>query len=196
MEWFYANENDEQIPIAEEDLEKLIRQGVMKPDTLVWNESMSDWTACNKARPDLLQSSFVKNPGEMVTPTAPTSFSPAQPAQVPGEPPPLMAPTTRAPGPADGLATASLVCGIIGVVGTLCAYGFLIPVSIASVICGHVGRKRLREADLPLEHGQLTAGIVLGWIGVGLSILILIGVLIYAVFIGAAIASEAGNGGL
>lgn len=183
MEWFYANENDEQIPIAEEDLVKLVRQGVMKPDTLVWNESMSDWTACNKARPNLFQSSFVKNPGEMITPTAPTSFSPqAQaPVQVPGEPPPLIMATQRAPGPADGLAIASMVCGIIGIVGALCSYGMLIPVSIAAVICGHIGRKKLSDMGLPKEHGQLTAGLVCGWIGVGLSILLLTLLIVLAV---------------
>ncbi len=176
MEWFYANENDEQIPIGEEDLEKLIRQGVMKPDTLVWNESMSDWTACNKALPDLFQSSFVKPTEETVTPSAPASFSPAPPAQapvqIPGEPPPLMMATQRVPGPADGLAIASLVCGIIGIVGSLCSWGIMIPVSIAAVICGHIGRKRLRDMDLPKEHGQLTAGLVCGWVGIGLSVLL------------------------
>lgn len=176
MEWFYANENDEQIPIAEEDLEKLIRQGVMKPDTLVWNESMSDWMECTKARPDLFASSFVKSPGETSTPTAPANFPPppaAAPIQVPGEPPPLTVATRRPPGPADGLATASLVCGIIGIVGALCSYGMLIPVAIAAVVCGHIGRKKLSDMGLPKEHGQLTAGLVCGWVGVGLSILLL-----------------------
>jgi hypothetical protein len=56
-----------------------------------------------------------------------------------------------------------------------------------------VGRKKLREANLPLEHGQLTAGIILGWIGVGFSILCLIGILVYFLMMGAFIATEAGN---
>mgnify|MGYP002628145120 CR=1 FL=1 len=186
MEWIYATENDEQIPIAEADIKSLVDEGVIKRKTLMWNESMSDWTACEVVLPDLFPTNFVE-------PAAPIASGPPQTQPPGGGPPAFAVAPVRPRGPADGLATTSLVCGIVGVVGLFCASGFLLPVSIASVICGHVGRKKLREANLPLEHGQLTAGIILGWIGVGFSILCLIGILVYFLMMGAFIATEAGN---
>jgi len=60
MEWIYATENDEQIPIAEADIKSLVDEGVIKRKTLMWNESMSDWTACEVVLPDLFPTNFVE----------------------------------------------------------------------------------------------------------------------------------------
>jgi hypothetical protein len=71
----------------------------------------------------------------------------------------------------SGLAIASLVCGIAAFVA--------IPVigSIAAIVLGHSARKEI-ERTFGLEgEGYASAGIILGWIGVGLLVLGIVGVI-------------------
>ncbi len=42
MQWFYALDGKRNGPVEEEELRRLISQGIVKPDTLIWNESMGD----------------------------------------------------------------------------------------------------------------------------------------------------------
>ena len=50
MNWFYAQAGQRQGPVTEEQLEGLVRDGVVKPDTLVWREGMADWLPHSAAR--------------------------------------------------------------------------------------------------------------------------------------------------
>jgi uncharacterized RDD family membrane protein YckC len=43
MQWYYAVNNQRQGPIDQAELEKLVAEGMIKPDTLVWQQGMSDW---------------------------------------------------------------------------------------------------------------------------------------------------------
>ena len=102
------------------------------------------------------------------SPPPPQQPYPPQGYYPPGYPPPGYPP----PGsygplvqrPLNGLAVASLVLGIIWVywVG-----------SILALILGYVARKQIRERNQSGE-GLATAGIVLGWIGVGTLVLVLL----------------------
>lgn len=80
----------------------------------------------------------------------------------PGYPPPGYYPMVQRT--TNGLAVASLVLGIIWLywVG-----------SILALIFGYVARKQIRERNQSGE-GLATAGIVLGWIGVGTLVLVLL----------------------
>ncbi len=65
-----------------------------------------------------------------------------------------------------GLATASLVLGILGLVcvGPLAA--------IPAVICGHKARTRIRNSQGALQgDGMALAGLIMGYIGIGLLII-------------------------
>ena len=68
------------------------------------------------------------------------------------------------PGPTNGFAIASLVLGILWIwwVG-----------SILALIFGYVARKQIRERN-ETGDGLAIAGIVLGWVGVGVLALFLI----------------------
>ncbi|NNE90270.1 MAG: DUF4339 domain-containing protein [Verrucomicrobiales bacterium] len=170
MEWFYANENDEQIAVDESAIPGLVEIGTIKRDTLVWTEGMADWVECREVKPELFQS----------RPAAPEPLESdlnrptiTEPGSVPA-PPPLDAPpaySVRQPGPADNLALSSMICGIAGLVLTFgCAIG--LPVSIAAVICGHKAKKKLEEHGLSTQNGQVTAGLITGYIGIGIGALI------------------------
>jgi len=70
--------------------------------------------------------------------------------------------------PTSNLAVVSLVAGILGMT--------IIPFlgSVVAVFTGHMARKEIRESSTPLGGDNFaTAGLVLGYIGLGLGLLIL-----------------------
>ena len=51
MDWYYAESGRQVGPIKEEALEALVRSGAVNPDTLVWQQGMSNWQAYRTVRP-------------------------------------------------------------------------------------------------------------------------------------------------
>jgi hypothetical protein len=120
-------------------------------------------------------------PPSAVTPPAPPIVDPyaAPPAYAPA----AYAPGYYAPQPPKGLAIASLITGIAGVFFSLFdGLGFL-P-SLAGVITGHLARKRQ-----PYARGMWLAGMICGYIGLGISliwIIVLIVIVVVAISAGVA----------
>ena len=52
MTWFYADGGRQMGPVEEFALDDLVRQGVVRDDTLVWREGMASWQAHGMVRPD------------------------------------------------------------------------------------------------------------------------------------------------
>lgn len=96
-----------------------------------------------------------------------TAYAPNPPAGYPpaGHPVPYSPYGWRAPVPTNGLAVASMVLGIL--------WMFWIG-SILAVVFGHVARGQIRRSG-ESGDGMAVAGIVLGWIGVGLLVLGIVG---------------------
>ena len=101
------------------------------------------------------------------------------PYQPPMAPPPAYAPQGYAPAgvlPAagnSGLATASMILGIVGLCTGIAG--------IAAVICGHMALNKIKQSNNMLQgRGMAIAGLVLGYLEiaamVGWVILIIIGV--------------------
>ena len=65
----------------------------------------------------------------------------------------------------SSLAIAALVCGIIQFCG-------LFPAGIAAVVLGHLARRKIRRTG-ERGRGLATAGLILGYIGVGLLVVTL-----------------------
>jgi hypothetical protein len=88
---------------------------------------------------------------------------------------------SRAPGgppklPTNGKATASLVLGILGLV-ILYVIG-----PILALVFGHIAKNEIEASNGTQGGGGFaTAGIVMGWIGIGLALLYLVLVLIFGV---------------
>lgn len=72
----------------------------------------------------------------------------------------------------EGTAIAALILGILGLVG--CP---LIP-SIAAVILGNQARAKIRSDPTLDGDGMARAGMILGWIGIGLAGLAILGMII------------------
>jgi uncharacterized RDD family membrane protein YckC len=43
MDWFYAQEGRQTGPVSEPEFERLIRDGAVTPETLVWHSGMAEW---------------------------------------------------------------------------------------------------------------------------------------------------------
>lgn len=43
MDWYYADGQERKGPVGEEEFQRLAQQGVINGQTLVWNDTMSDW---------------------------------------------------------------------------------------------------------------------------------------------------------
>jgi hypothetical protein len=125
-------------------------------------------------------------------PTTPDWGAPGQPAQpaypagayqTPSGPPGYGYPGYGYPQaqPTNGLAIASLVCSLAGLVVCLSA-----PVG---AILGHVARKQIRERG-EQGDGMALAGIIVGWILTGLGI---IGCVFYVAVLGWAFSLDSGS---
>ncbi|MEQ1859309.1 MAG: DUF4339 domain-containing protein [Chthoniobacteraceae bacterium] len=51
MNWYYESAGQQQGPVAESELDRLLAAGTINPDTLVWREGMAGWTPLRTARP-------------------------------------------------------------------------------------------------------------------------------------------------
>ncbi len=82
----------------------------------------------------------------------------------------------------SGLAVASLVCGLVG--------WTFVPVlgTIAAIILGHLAKKEIRESNGTLGgDGMALAGLILGYVQMGLVVLAIICVVAFAFAVAAGI---------
>jgi len=169
MEWYYADESEKQHIVAAEELPVLVAAGTIRPETLLWNETLSGWRPAPDLRPDLF-------PGLAYPPI----LTPAQRREV-GYPGNSVLPGQ--PAPTDAVSICSLIFGILGLI--FCGAPIF---SVPAIICGHIGRKRARMELVPSSNGGLClAGLIMGYIGLAffaLLILFYVGVFA-AAFIGA-----------
>lgn len=103
---------------------------------------------------------------------------PAAPTTPPAAPPQYYAPPGYTPYPAgpktNVLAIVSLVSSLVGM--------FLLPLigSVAGVITGHISLRQLKTSGEG-GHGIALAGTIIGWVGVGLIVLVGVPLLIFFV---------------
>jgi hypothetical protein len=149
MQWYYSNNATQMGPVAEAELRAMLASGKVNATDMVWQEGMKDWLPASSV------------PGLCVMP------------QVAGNPyqPPLVAGSIDAPIPTSGLAIASLICGIVGIVTCF------LP-GIAAVICGHMALKQMAVPNARVTgRGMAVAGLVLGYLSILL--MVALGALIF-----------------
>ncbi len=171
MNWFYAKNGSQQGPVETEALKAMLARGEISPNDLIWRDGMGDWTPAGRVAEI---ATAVASPASEQTPytppaaasyTAPTSYA---------------APASYAPGqlpPPAGLAIASMCCGIVSIV-ICCMPYFSVFLALAAVIVGHISQKKIK-ANLAGGSGMKTAGLITGYIGLVLAILML-GAMVFA----------------
>ncbi len=133
-QWFYGENGQQAGPIEDAGLHALVAAGQIGPGTLLWREGMPRWLTLDQLRAD----------GGIYLTTPPRLAGPG-----------MMNPTT------SGLAIASLVCGIVGLVTCM-----LIP-GIPAVICGHLAMNQIANSPTPMVgRGMALAGLVCGYLAV------------------------------
>ncbi|MEC8824350.1 MAG: DUF4190 domain-containing protein [Verrucomicrobiota bacterium] len=168
MNWYYADDLDNQVSVDESQLPELVASQTIKPTTPVWNDSMTEWKPCADVRPDLFGGDAL-----------PPSLTPAQSRNVASAPQPGIAANQSQ---TDSVAVCALVFGILGILSCFTLF------SIAGIICGHIARKRALENPTANSNaGMALTGIITGYAGIILSVLV---VIVYFLFIAAAVASE------
>jgi len=158
MNWYYAKNGAQEGPITTEDLRAKIQAGEVAPGDLAWREGLADWMPVSTI-PDLATQP-APPPAAPVSYGAPAPAS-AAPYQAPVAPAQVVVPV---PAPSNGLAIASMVCGI------LCFLGCCVPVvspilALVAIILGHMalsGRKT--------GKGMAGTGLVLGYLGLILGV--------------------------
>ena len=167
MDWYYSKNASQYGPVPEEELKAKIAAGEVGPADLVWKDGMRDWTPSGSL-PELAARAPMTPAGYDTSGHSRNPESPAQtPYQTPASTGVPAAGYVSAP-PTSGLAIASLVCGIIGLVTCL------LP-GIAAVICGHMALSRIAEAQGRLGgRGMAIAGLVTGYLSVAALLIVIL----------------------
>lgn len=97
--------------------------------------------------------------------------------------PTYAAPSYAAPRPTSGLATTSLICGIAGVV----LFWAVVPLiaSIVAVITGHLALRQTKANPAIGGRGMAIAGLIMGYVMIGLLAIGIIMTIVSFVFVGA-----------
>lgn len=160
MMWYYVDSNGQQAgPVTENHTIKLVGQGLITSETLVWREDMSDWRRLN-------DSSLTALAGVVLSEGIAAAVPPAQTLP-------------------QGLAIAGMVTGIIGVVFSIvpcCALPFLgLPLDLTAMILSGVALQQVKAGKAG-GRGMAQAGLILSIVGIGL---LIIGVLWFGFMLGA-----------
>lgn len=154
-DWYYSRDNTQQGPVSDLEIRSLISTRQITEETMIWREGMEGWLPLKDVQD--FQSAAVdpatstNTPASYTTPQSPSGIAPGTAA------------TT------DGLAIASLVCGILSI--AFCGLFTGIP----AVICGHKSLNKIK-ANPSMVGGKVLAiiGLVTGYLSIAISVLILI----------------------
>ena len=140
-------------PFSLEETRQRLTAGEFQISDLAWCEAQPGWV------PLATLPGFAPAPA----PAGPPAFPPQLPVAA-GRPPGMPARMTQSPvaigvpPPTSGLATASLVCGILSVTLIPCVS------AIAAVICGHMAQAQIKKAAGTVGgSGMALAGLIMGY---------------------------------
>lgn len=193
MKWYYAHGGSQKGPVDGDELRTKLAAGEVAKTDLVWREGMKDWVpasevaelstyapdgpkpqAASEAPSAPAEQGMGSAPPVEQTSVAPSQSAPVSPYQAPQSPVPQGAPI---PGqtPTSSKATTALVLGIIGTVFGLCGcYGLIValPCGIIAIIFGNDVLKQVAaNPALEPDRGKAKTGMILGWVGIGISVL-------------------------
>jgi GYF domain 2/Domain of unknown function (DUF4190) len=169
MQWYYSKDGVQLGPVSDSEIRGKFASGEILVTDLVWREGMRDWQPAAKV-PELASQSSL-NPSAPSIPSVPGGVvnSPySSPVHGGGA-----YPGGAVVPPTSGLAIASMICGILGLVTCL-----LLP-GIPAVICGHMALSQMAAPGARIGgRGMAIAGLVTGYVSV---ILGLGGIVLFAI---------------
>lgn len=175
-QWYYAHDGKQSGPVPFSELQRLAANGQFDPTKdLVWQEGLPDWKPASSV-PEL--SSLIPGATPAPAAAAPTGATPSGPS-------PYQSPSSPAPQPAgpaamsnlppsNGLAIASLVCGLVAFLA--CFFWCLsMPLAIAAIITGHMASAKIRRDPSRFTgKGLARTGLITGYLGLILSVVFIL----------------------
>jgi hypothetical protein len=140
-------------PFTEAEIRSQLASGALTGDSMVWWEGLPEWTPLSR------------------TPLAAPAGAPGIPATTPVGPGAVAPVGTKT----SGLAITSLVTGVAAVPTAFC-YGLGVIPGIVAVVTGHIARKRIKRDPTEGGEGMALAGLICGYISIGLMFLGIIAV--------------------
>jgi hypothetical protein len=99
------------------------------------------------------------------------------------------------PVPGNGPAVTGFVFSVVGVSLLVLSFGLSSIVSlgcaITGVLCSRSGKQKIERGETPKHGGLARAGVIIGWVGIGLSILATIG---WVILLAVGIDADTGGG--
>jgi hypothetical protein len=157
MQWYYSKNGAQLGPIGSAEMQSKLVSGDISPADLVWREGMADW----------LPAGQVAELQAMIAPPA------ERPAFEPPVAPAVPYAAAQAPvhvvvtdgGSSQGLAIASMVCGILSLI-TWCLWCISGPLALVAVVLGHIALGRVKADPARFTgKGMAKAGVITGYLG-------------------------------
>lgn len=115
MQWFYASDGQQKGPVSDVEFEKLVREGIIRSDTLVWRAGMPSWVP---------HGHLATGSAGAPPPSIPLSVAPASAGAVPGA---ATAPVNTPPQPVQlefsGLTGEFFQIWIVNILLTIVTFG-------------------------------------------------------------------------
>ena len=204
MDWYYANGGKQNGPVSQETFQSLVDNGTITVNTLVWRQGMVNWQTWSTvqaaeaagAQPSTQQSGqqrcgqcgltcstddMIQYQGRWICATCKPSF-----VQRIQEGTPIAPPMQGPWGPdlrISGYSVASLVLGLVAIMGCFC-YGVPgIICGILAVIFGGMAQRQIAAGGVAASSAGLAkAGKICGWIGLGLGALFLAAMVLFITY--------------
>lgn len=167
IEWFYGKAGQQYGPIDEATLRARIATGEVGPRDLIWTEGMGAWAPLIQLPQFGAGAGVPPGMAEGVEPELPVGVDPSSPYAPPMANLGGAYPARPALPVTNGLAIASLVCGILSLVFFCFCGGIFF--GIPAVICGHLGLNQLKHPENQQHgHGMAKAGLICGYAGLAI----------------------------
>ena len=171
MKWYYEKNGKQQGPVEEAALQGMLQRGELTPKDLVWHEGMGDWAPAGRLA-ELANktglagvSGYAESAPSGIPGIAPKPESTTEYGSVPTVFPEVAKRQEEAQ-KGNPLALVSMIAGILCLL--FCAkLIFSIPLSLLAVVTGHMASGKYRKGA-----GVAKAGLVLGYLGVVLSLVV------------------------
>jgi hypothetical protein len=134
-QWYYSIEGVQHGPVEDEEIRAMLASGLVRGETLVWRDGMEGWRPISRVQEWTAQ---IASPVEAVA-------------------------SGQALPPSNGLAIASMVCGLISLpmmVG--CWLGIF--AAVPAVICGHMALSQIARQPFQGGRGFAITGLVTGYL--------------------------------
>jgi hypothetical protein len=191
MNYYFASGNEQRGPYS---LQEMASFG-LRPDALVWREGMEQWQRADSI-PELLAMIPIADPAPVPTPEpspAPEAAM-AQPVAPVPAPVPSLQPLSQGPlayggyttttAQPSGMAIASLVLGLVSML-SMCMFhvgavvGF--PCGVLAIVFGFIAKGKANRQEAG-GRGMALAGIILGFVYVGLALVFVLAIVGVAIF--------------